>query len=66
MVLTLAEHKFDLTQVHLSRLPGSLVEVVDSETDVEFLDDLKGGIIFGSHLATSHALVVVHAYIGKD
>ena len=42
------------------------MEVVESEMDVEFLDDLIGGIIFGSHLATSHVLVVVHAQIGKE
>ena len=34
--------------------------------DVEFLDDLIGEMIFGSHLATSHVLVVVHEQIGKD
>ena len=42
------------------------MEVVDSETDIEFLDDLIGGMIFGSHLATTHVLVVVHANIGQD
>ena len=41
------------------------MEAVNSEMDVEFLDDLIGGMIFGSHLATSHVLVVVNAHIGK-
>ena len=43
-----------------------LVEYVDSEMDVELLYDLIGGMTFGSHLATSHVCVVMHAYIGKD
>ena len=41
------------------------MEAVNSEMDVEFLDDLTIGMIFGSHLATSLVLVVVHAHIGK-
>ena len=41
------------------------MEAVKSEMDVELLDDLIGGMIFGSHLATSNVLVVVHAHIGK-
>ena len=43
-----------------------LVEAFDSEMDVELLYDLIGGIIFGSHLATSHVCVVMNILVKID